>query len=89
MPALQELVGEVIIARIPAFNRENWVQAKLHGVEPTGIWIETAALTDYCLKARATSMMDSTYVMFVPYAQILAIVSMAPGISLSDEALSA
>jgi len=89
MPALRELIGEVILARIPAFNRENWVQAKLHGLEPAGIWIETAALTNYCLKARGTSIAEGAYVMFVPFAQILAIVSVAPGISLSDEALGA
>jgi len=87
MPSLRELVGEVIDTRIPAFDREQWVQAKLHGVEPAGIWIETAALTNYCLKARGTSIADGTYVLFVPFAQILAIVSVAPGISLSDEAL--
>jgi len=89
MPALRELVGEMIVARIPAFDREQWVQAKLQGVESAGIWIETVALTNYCLKARGTSIAEGTYVMFVPFAQILAIVSMAPGISLSDEALGA
>jgi hypothetical protein len=42
MPLCQrDLVDKIIVARIPALNKENTVLVRLHKVEMSGIWVES------------------------------------------------
>lgn len=39
--SLKNLVGQMVIARIPAINADDMRRVRLHAVEPTGVWVES------------------------------------------------
>ena len=39
--SLREMVGTLIVARIPALDKENNVFVRLHRVDMGGIWVES------------------------------------------------
>jgi hypothetical protein len=71
--SLSNFVGETLMAKIPAFRDGAIITIKLLGVEHAGIWIESSDLMEDMLKGTTHTMTAKTVVVFLPYAQILAI----------------
>ena len=46
MRTLQNMIGEVIIARIPLLDSDGMTLVKLHGIEAHGIWVESQDFTN-------------------------------------------
>ena len=86
-PQLNELIGQDILARIPSLQRDSWVRVKLHSAESAGIWIETQSVTDACLEFLHTSASDKICLLFIPFAQVLSILFLVDGVSLSESVL--
>jgi hypothetical protein len=42
----KNMVGEMIILRVPVLEPEEMAMVKLHAVDPNGIWIESQDFTD-------------------------------------------
>ena len=49
-PLLRDMLGKIIVARIPALDRENMVLVRLHTVEASGIWIESQKFNETMLQ---------------------------------------
>ena len=86
MRPLKSMIGEIIIARIPALNQEEMALVKLHGVEPNGIWIESQDFTDAMMKKCHLASSVTTLVLFVPFHNIQFIVGSLRSLSLSERA---
>jgi len=81
--SLAKLIGTNIWAKIPAFKGNAFVTVKLVAVEAGGIWIESQDFMEEMFAGSEHTMTPKTFVLFVPFAQILAIYSLvdAPWIS--------
>jgi hypothetical protein len=77
MPAdglsLSNLVGQNIAIKIPAFKEGKLITVKLCGVEAGGVWIESHDFMESIPEGTPTKMTPRSFVIFVPYTQILAI----------------
>jgi hypothetical protein len=80
------MVGQLILVRITFLNPTEYQTAKLHGIEMGGLWLECQSLTDWFLSHREQATAPITVVAFVPYAQILCVLSSIGSISLSEKA---
>lgn len=81
--SLVKLIGTDILAKFPAFKDGKMVTVKLLAVEAGGIWIESQDFMEEMFAGTEHTMTPKTFVLFVPFAQILAIYSVvdAPWIS--------
>jgi len=68
VPNLQSMIGTMIWASIPKWGKEPTKEYKLHGVETSGLWLESQSLTEAVLGKRAAA--ETTTVLFVPFCQI-------------------
>jgi hypothetical protein len=71
--SLSNFIGQNLMAKIPAFKDGAIITIKLLGVEYAGIWIESSELMEDMVKDTTHTMTAKTVVVFLPYAQILAI----------------
>jgi hypothetical protein len=75
--SLANLVGTDILAKIPTFKNGAMVSLKLVAVESSGIWIESEDFMEDMLAGTPHTMTAKTFQIFLPFAQILAIYSLA------------
>ena len=87
MRSLKSMIGEVLVARIPALDRQSMVIVKLLKVENTGIWIESQAFTERMLARFRAVASPNTLVLFIPFEQIEFIVNSADIPCFSEKAL--
>ena len=71
--SLANLVGGNIYAKIPAFKDGTVVTLKLIAVETGGIWVESHEFMEDMFAGTAHTMTPKTFLLFVPFAQILAL----------------
>lgn len=71
--SLSKFIGQTLMAKIPAFKEGTIIAIKLLGVEDAGIWIESSDFMEEMLKNTRQTMTAKTVVVFLPYAQILAL----------------
>ena len=74
--SLTKLVGTNILARMPAFKDGTMVTLKLVSVEAGGIWVESQDFMEEMFAETTHKMTPKTFVLFLPFAQILAIYAM-------------
>jgi hypothetical protein len=86
MRPLKSMVGEMIIVRIPILDPEEMSLVKLHGVEASGLWIESQGFTDSMMKKCQLSSSITTPVLFVPFTSISFIVGSERTLALSESA---
>jgi hypothetical protein len=70
VPSLESLVGSVVGMRVPIVHLENTIHAKIHRVESSGLWIESAEITDLLLTAASKTAAPRTLILFFPFSQI-------------------
>ncbi len=87
MRSLRSLVGEMVIARIPAINTEEMTRVRLHAVETNGVWIESQEFIEAMMRKCGLATSKTTLLMFVPYQGVHFILSSIDAVSLSEEAL--
>lgn len=56
--SLREMVGTLILARIPVLDKENNVFVRLHRVEMSGIWVESKTFNQEMLEKILGSGVD-------------------------------
>lgn len=85
--SLREMVGTLIVARIPAIDKENNVFVRLHRVDMGGIWVESRTFNQDMLDKYEIPASVTTLVLFIPYSGIEYIISSMECVSLSETAL--
>jgi hypothetical protein len=85
--SLKEMIGELIVARIPVLNKDDMVFVLLHKVEASGIWVQSHSFNQDLLEKHDTAVSTTTLLLFVPYTSIDYIVASIEGIVLSEAAL--
>jgi hypothetical protein len=83
---LAELVGRKTLALVPWIDSMNAVEIEVHGVEPSGLWIECQMLTDRVLRMCGGAS-EVTPVFFFPFGMIGFVCGIAerPAVSLDKE----
>jgi hypothetical protein len=72
--SLANLIGQEIHARIPSYQTDKpFLELRLLGVEAGGIWVESHDFMEEIFATTSYTMSPKTIVLFLPYAQILAI----------------
>ncbi len=84
---LREKVGGTIWIRTPHLKNNQLHIVKLLSVDVGGIWIESETFTDTALKEVELTASPRTPVLFLPYSQIVYIISFEDVPSVSVEAL--
>lgn len=82
-PSLKGLVGEMVIARIPALG-DDMVLVRMHRVEAYGIWIESQNFTDEMLARFHLIASTTTLLLFIPYSGVDFIVGGLHSMALSE-----
>ena len=85
--SLREMVGTLIVARIPALDKENNVFVRLHKVEMSGIWVESKTFNQDMLEKYEIPASITTLLLFIPFCGIEYIISSVERVSLSETAL--
>jgi hypothetical protein len=83
---LNKMLGEIIVARIPALDDNELSAVKLHSVEASGIWIESQRFTEKMMERFQTDSSSTTPVLFVPFEKVDFIVGSLTSLSLSEKA---
>jgi hypothetical protein len=86
MRTLKSMIGETIIARIPALDKEEMVLVTLHKVEATGIWIESQNFTETVMAKCKIAASRTTVLMFIPFHGVDFILGSIDLMSLSEKA---
>jgi len=86
MRSLANMVGEVIIVRIPLLDAEGMSLVKLHGIEAQGIWIESQDFTNLLMERFHFSSSRTTPLVFVPFDKVDFIIVALDSLSLSEPA---
>jgi hypothetical protein len=84
---LKEMIGELIVARIPVLDKDGMVFVRLHKVEANGIWIESHTFNQDLLEKHGVPVSTTTLLLFVPYTSIDYVVASIETIALSETAL--
>ena len=87
MLQLNQMVGQVIQAVVPALQRGGIHEFKLHGVETGGIWVESQAAMEAMSKTFGSNMSPKTSVFFLPYTQVLFLLASLAVPALSEKGL--
>jgi len=70
MRSRANMIGEVILVRIPLLDTDGMILVKLHGIEAQGIWIESQEFTNQLMeKFRFVSSL-TTPLVFVPFDKV-------------------
>jgi hypothetical protein len=86
MRPLKSMVGEIIMARIPALDKEEMVLVTLHMVEAAGIWVESQDFTETVMSKCGIAASRTTVLMFVPFHGVDYILGSIDVMSLSERA---
>jgi hypothetical protein len=86
MRPLKSMVGEIIMARIPALDKEEIVLVTLHMVEASGIWVENQDFTETVMAKCKIAASRTTVLMFVPFQGVDFILGSIDSMSLSEKA---
>ena len=86
MRTLKSMVGEIIMARIPALDKEEMVLVTLHMVEASGIWVESQDFTETVMRRCEIAASRTTVLMFVPFHGVDYILGSIDVMSLSERA---
>jgi hypothetical protein len=86
MPTLKNMVGETIMARIRALDKEDMVLVKLHKVEASGIWVESQDFTETVMSRCEIAASRTTVIMFIPFHGVDYILGSVDSMSLSEKA---
>ena len=86
MRSLKSMVGETIILRARVLDPDEMTLVKLHGVEASGVWIESQDFTDAMMGKLQLSASATTLVLFVPFQSIDFIVGSKNSLCLSERA---
>ena len=86
MRTLKSMVGEIIMARIPALDKEEVVLVRLHMVEASGIWVESQDFTETVMSRCEIAASRTTVLMFVPFQGVDFILGSIDSIALSEKA---
>jgi hypothetical protein len=85
--SLRKMVGTLIVARIPALDKENNVFVWLHRVEMGGIWVENKTFNQEMLKKYEVPASITTLVLFIPFSGVDYIISSVECVAWSETAL--
>lgn len=69
-PSLAKLVGRVVGMRVPIIHHVKTIHAKVHGVESSGLWIESPEITELLLRTANQEASPKTLVLFFPFSEI-------------------
>jgi hypothetical protein len=83
---LQSFVGKTVAAVIPLMHKTKFQEITIRGVEHGGIWIESQALTNAMIKAAGLQDPSKTPVFFLPFSQIVLLMTSVEGMSVSEGA---
>ena len=84
MRSLKSMIGEMIVARIPALDTDDMSLVKLHGVEANGIWIESHDFTQSMMNRCDLAISETTTILFVPFSSVEYIVDAYRSTSISE-----
>jgi hypothetical protein len=73
--SLHQLIGQEIIAFVPCLNRTVWQKLKLINVEVGGLWVESKDFQEWALQNTNYKMTPKTAVLFLPFHQIVHVLS--------------
>jgi len=76
--SLSQFIGKDLRIKIPAL-RDDVVIVRLRGVEAGGIWFESADFMEAFFEGTPHKMSPRSVLLFVPYAQIVAIYNFGGG----------
>jgi len=84
-PSLKALVGQNVGILARRIHPESPLfVARLHAVEPGGLWLESQSLTDIILNALAQQVFEATPVFFFPFEMIECVFSVLDTPSISE-----
>jgi hypothetical protein len=86
MPELQKMIGQTIVASVPAIGGVKLQKLKLHGVESGGLWVESQTVTNALLTRVGVSAAPKTMIFFLPFHQISFLIESLNVPSLSEKA---
>jgi hypothetical protein len=86
MRTLKSMVGEIIMARIPALDKKEMVLVTLHMVEAAGIWVESQEFTETVMAKCNIVASRTTVLMFVPFHGVEYVLGSIDSLSLSEKA---
>jgi hypothetical protein len=86
MRTLANMIGEVVIVRIPLLDADGMMLAKLHGIETRGIWIESQDFTNQMMAKFRLASSRTTLLVFVPFDKVDFIIGSLDSLSLSEPA---
>ena len=86
MRDFKEMIGKMIVARIPALDQDDIVTVRLHKVEANGIWIESQEFNEAMLHRVGMAASLRGLVLFVPFSSVDFIVSSVSSPALSEAA---
>jgi hypothetical protein len=86
MPELQKMIGQTIVASVPAIDRVKLQKLILHGVESGGLWVESQTMTNALLARVGLAAAPKTAIFFLPFHQISFLIESLNVPSLSEKA---
>ena len=86
MRTLHNMIGEVIMARIPLLDTDGMMLVKLHGVEANGLWIESQDFTNELMQKFHCFSSRTTLLIFIPFGKIDFVLGSLESLSLSESA---
>jgi hypothetical protein len=86
MRSLANMIGEVIVVRIPLLDTDGMILVKLHGIEAQGIWIESQEFTNQLMEKFRFVSSRTTPLVFVPFDKVDFIIGSLDSLSLSEPA---
>jgi hypothetical protein len=86
MRTLQNMVGEVVMARIPLLDADGMMLLKLHGVEANGLWVESQDFTNALMQKFQCFSSRTTPLVFIPFDKVDFILASLESLSLSEPA---
>jgi hypothetical protein len=86
VPHLRDLLGKLVVMKIPALNENDHVFVKLLRLEPAGVWLESHLFNTQMLEKFDMPLSSTTLIQFVPFAAIDYIISSVETVALSEKA---
>ena len=86
MRSLANMIGEVILARIPLLDTDGMIPVKLHGIEAQGIWIESQEFTNQLMEKFRFVSSRTTPLVFGLFDKVDFIIGSLDSRSLSEPA---
>jgi hypothetical protein len=82
-----DLIGDSIFVKSPLMDKDSKLtEVKLLGVEAGGLWIQSQVLTNAVLDFFGASSAGKTPIFFLPYHEIICVVTTIDEIALGEKA---